>query len=57
MANPWADQQCNLKFGSWTWDGNALELQKYKDEFAPEAIEDYSDNCPVEVRERNTDAI
>ncbi|ODN01934.1 Acetylcholine receptor subunit alpha-L1 [Orchesella cincta] len=27
--NPYGEQKCSLKFGSWTFDGNAMDLQFY----------------------------
>ncbi len=45
----WAPQNCTLKFGSWTYDGNIVNLKLF------EGIDDmdlseFRKNAPIEVR-------
>ena len=42
----WGMQECTLKFGSWTYDGNQIDLQFYKNAVDEE---DFDKASPVKV--------
>ena len=31
LDDPWAEHTCELKYGSWTFDGHHIDLQLYND--------------------------
>ena len=42
----WGMQECTLKFGSWTYDGNLIDLKFYKKALDDE---DFDKSSPVKV--------
>ena len=49
QGDPWADQTCMLKYGSWTFDGITMDMEFYKDEESAIDGSDWSDSCPMKV--------
>ena len=47
----WGMQECTLKFGSWTYDGNLIDLRFYKNAVDDE---DFDKSSPVKVCLRPT---
>ncbi len=45
----WAPQNCTLKYGSWTYDGNMVNLDLFSGMEAWD-FKEFSKNAPVEVR-------
>ena len=48
LADFWGPQQCNLKFGSWTYSGNKIALEVYGNSTEVDTT-DYSKNSPIQV--------
>lgn len=46
LEDPWAEHKCELKYGSWTYDGNHIDLQAHKDKMD---LADYEDFNQVQV--------
>ena len=42
----WGMQECTLKFGSWTYDGNHIDLRFYKNAVD---LDDFDKASPVKV--------
>ena len=50
LVDPWAEQECSLKYGSWTFDGFTMDigLSIYGDDSGV-SYDFYQEHCQVEV--------
>eukprot|EP00095_Tigriopus_kingsejongensis_P002969 maker-scaffold1347_size46067-snap-gene-0.10 protein:Tk02969 transcript:maker-scaffold1347_size46067-snap-gene-0.10-mRNA-1 annotation:"neuronal acetylcholine receptor subunit alpha-3 precursor" len=55
----WAEQQCSLKFGSWTQDGYMLDLQIYENDDNSTGLDmtDYQKSSPFMITESATELV
>ena len=49
LADFWGPQECKLKYGSWTYDGNKVALEVYGNQTEVD-VTDYMKNSPIKVR-------
>ena len=52
MDDIWAQQDCRIKFGSWTFDGTTMNVTHYNTEWNEKDMKEYQLNCPIDVRMR-----
>ena len=45
----WAEQNCTLKYGSWTYDGNLVDIKFFGDETEVD-VSEFRRTNPIKVR-------
>lgn len=49
----WAEQNCTLKYGSWTYDGNLIDLKFFGDETEVD-VSEFRGTNPIKVGPRQS---